>query len=286
VLPNALKERAFAADSSAGGTSLMRSRPSMLREPLANAGPAPLSSRQWQSMRPQLVLCQGAVAAERVALARALDSLYVVDRPIVSSRTGVAYGWIAELRTREPSIPDAPAILRAALRQGWRDTAARRLVAASLLARSAEEVRFVPLHPQDLLDGSLRTRLKRDPRPSRFVLELSDRAPLCDAAARARVATLRSLGARIAVTDLGVGDGGLASFAALEPDVVKLDKSLVRGIAASPTKRRVVASLVSLCVDLGVVVVGTGVEARAEAVSLAEIGCDLQQGAYFQGNRS
>ena len=45
-----------------------------------------------------------------------------------------------------------------------------------------------------------------------------------------RVTRLRALGYRIAIDDLGAGYAGLTSFAQLEPEVVKVDMSLVRGI--------------------------------------------------------
>ena len=38
------------------------------------------------------------------------------------------------------------------------------------------------------------------------------------------------MGYRIAVDDLGAGYAGLTSFAHLEPEVVKVDMSLIRGI--------------------------------------------------------
>ena len=55
---------------------------------------------------------------------------------------------------------------------------------------------------------------------------------------RARVDALRELGYRIAVDDLGAGYAGLTSFAQLEPEVVKLDMSLVRDIDADTTRQR------------------------------------------------
>ena len=47
----------------------------------------------------------------------------------------------------------------------------------------------------------------------------------------------------------------LSSFAILEPDVVKLDMSLVRGIHHEPVKRKLISSMTTLCKELGVLVV-------------------------------
>jgi CheY-like chemotaxis protein len=92
------------------------------------------------------------------------------------------------------------------------------------------------------------------------------------------VQSLRRLGFRLAVDDLGAGYAGLASFVGLEPEVVKIDMSLVRGIHREPVKRRLVTSIVELCRDLGTLVVAEGIETPDEREVLADIGCDLLQG--------
>jgi EAL domain-containing protein (putative c-di-GMP-specific phosphodiesterase class I) len=83
------------------------------------------------------------------------------------------------------------------------------------------------------------------------------------------------------VDDLGAGYAGLTSFAALEPDVVKLDMALVRGVDREPIKHRLVGSMTRLCRDLGILVVAEGVETSAEKEALQELGCDLLQGYLF-----
>ena len=72
---------------------------------------------------------------------------------------------------------------------------------------------------------------------SRVVLEITERASLDELGDVApRLAQLRGLGFRIAIDDLGAGYAGLTSFAQLEPEVVKVDMSLVRGIDSSDRK--------------------------------------------------
>jgi EAL domain-containing protein (putative c-di-GMP-specific phosphodiesterase class I) len=117
---------------------------------------------------------------------------------------------------------------------------------------------------------------------SRVVLEITERASLDDVAdSAARVAALRQLGFRIAIDDLGAGYAGLTSFANLEPEIVKLDMSLVRGVDTAPKKRKIIDSMTRLCKDMGILVVAEGVETVAERDALIEIGCDLLQGYLF-----
>ena len=97
-----------------------------------------------------------------------------------------------------------------------------------------------------------------------------------------RIARLRALGFQIAVDDLGAGYAGLSSFSQLEPDIVKLDMSLVRGIDSSSSKSSLVRSMVQVCTrDLGMRVVCEGVETSAERDTLERLGATLLQGYLF-----
>jgi len=139
---------------------------------------------------------------------------------------------------------------------------------------------FVNIHSLDLADASLLSSdgpLSRCAR--RVVIEVTERASLeAVPDARARIRTLREMGFRIAVDDLGAGYAGLSSFVALEPEIVKLDIGLVRGADAEPVKQKLIASICGLCRDLGILVVAEGVETASEREILVRLGCDLLQG--------
>jgi EAL domain-containing protein (putative c-di-GMP-specific phosphodiesterase class I) len=156
--------------------------------------------------------------------------------------------------------------------------------AAEGFAGAAEgTVLFVNLHAGDLCDDSLLASsapLSKIAR--RVVLEITERAALDEVKdARARVAQLRQMGFRIAIDDLGAGYAGLTSFAQLEPEVVKLDMSLVRDVHKEPTRRRLIHSMTELCREMGMLVVAEGVETESERDALAGLGCQLLQGYLF-----
>jgi len=67
----------------------------------------------------------------------------------------------------------------------------------------------------------------------------------------------------------------------LQPDIVKLDMELVRDIDSSPTRATLIASMLSLCNQLGIAVIAEGVETAAEHRKLRELDCELLQGYYF-----
>jgi len=215
-----------------------------------------------------------------------LDSLFVAHQPIVSMGERTLYAYEALLRSSEPALPTPGAVLEAAERLGRLDDLGRaiRSAAAGTLSKAPPDaLLFVNVHPSDLRDDALYDRSAPLGKvASRVVLEITERASLegLDAVA-SRVRELRDMGFRVAIDDLGAGYAGLTSLARLEPEVVKLDMSLVRGLHAHPTRRRLVESIAGVCRQLGMKVVSEGVETVEERDALMGLGCDLAQGYYF-----
>jgi EAL domain-containing protein (putative c-di-GMP-specific phosphodiesterase class I) len=217
---------------------------------------------------------------------RVLDSLWMAFQPVLRTVDGSLFGYEALLRSNERSLPHAGAILDAAERLGRTGElgrAIRSAVVPPLAQADPNALLFVNLHARDLLDEALFSPDAALSRVAdRVVLEITERAALDDVDdVRVKIARLRKMGFRIAVDDLGAGYAGLTSFATLEPELVKLDMSLVRGIDQSSTKQKLVRSVTSLCKELGMMVVGEGVETSAERDTLIDSGCDLLQGYLF-----
>ena len=216
---------------------------------------------------------------------RALATLYMAYQPIVRPAARQVYAYEALVRPTERGL-DNPGRLFAAAERLMRTQELGRVIrdrVASQLAASPCELVFVNLHPLDLLDDAL---YSPDAPLSRFarrvVLEITERAALEDLGdVPGCVAALRRLGYRIAVDDLGSGYSSLSSVAQLEPEVVKLDLSLVRGIDGCPIKQRLIQAMVEMFARLGNAVVAEGVETADEARTLRELGCELFQGFLF-----
>jgi EAL domain-containing protein (putative c-di-GMP-specific phosphodiesterase class I)/CheY-like chemotaxis protein len=217
---------------------------------------------------------------------KALDSLWMAYHPILRAQDGHVYGYEALLRSKEASLPHPGAVLDAAERLNMLDILGRtiRERSAGPMQNAPEgTVLFVNLHTTDLLDPTL---MSPDTPLSKIaknvVLEITERASLDQVKdVRARVAALREMGFRIAVDDLGAGYAGLTSFALLEPEIVKLDMTLVRDVHLSSTKQKLVRSMTQLAHDMGMMVVGEGVETTEERDSLILLGCDLLLGFLF-----
>jgi EAL domain-containing protein (putative c-di-GMP-specific phosphodiesterase class I) len=217
---------------------------------------------------------------------RALAGIRMAFQPMVApSRRGTA-AYEALLRTQEPSLARPADLLDAAERLGQVHAlgrAVRSAVASSIHDVPQNVDIFVNLHPMDLQDPDLyRPDAPLSLFACRVVLEVTERAPLDDQPDLSqRVALLRELGYRIALDDLGAGYAGLSALTRLDPDVVKLDSSLVHDLDKKPLNHKVVGTIIQLCNQLGMAVVAEGVESLGEAIVLEKMGCDLLQGYHF-----
>jgi EAL domain-containing protein (putative c-di-GMP-specific phosphodiesterase class I) len=212
---------------------------------------------------------------------RARDGLWMAYQPVLWARDGTCFGHEALLRTTAPDVPNPGVFLDIAERLEKVPKLGRELrsIIAGDLDTMTEAV-LVNIHPLELTDPELGA--DTDPlslHADRIVLEITERASLEGVSdLRERMVRLRDRGFRVAVDDLGAGYAALSSFASLEPDLVKIDMSLVRDVDSHHTKRKLVASISELCRDLGILVVAEGVETEAEHQVLVELGCDLLQG--------
>jgi EAL domain-containing protein (putative c-di-GMP-specific phosphodiesterase class I)/DNA-binding NarL/FixJ family response regulator len=218
--------------------------------------------------------------------ATALDSAWMAYQPIISWSEKRIIAFEALVRPTHAALPNPGALIHAAEQLGRVQQMGRRLrdvVAIRMAEETAPPDIFVNLHGLDLIDelllspDALLTKLAKH-----VVLEVTERASLEEVKdLSVRIKRLRALGFRIALDDLGAGYSGLTLFAQLQPEIVKIDMSLIRDIDREPTKKRLVRSMIDLCRDMGIKVVCEGVETLAERDTLVEIGGDLFQGFYF-----
>lgn len=85
----------------------------------------------------------------------------------------------------------------------------------------------------------------------------------------------------VALDDFGAGHSNLDRIPLLQPDLIKLDRSLISHIDRHFHKQEVVKSFVRLASRTGCQVLGEGVERIEEALTLLECGVDVFQGFHF-----
>jgi EAL domain-containing protein (putative c-di-GMP-specific phosphodiesterase class I) len=217
----------------------------------------------------------------------AIGSLWIAYQPVVRANKREIFGYEALVRSDSTTLA-APIDLFSVAEQVGRlhelGRAIRARIAGDAALAPPRAALLVNLHAQDLNDPELTAPgapLSRI--AERVILEVTERSRLDSVQGIvAKVAALRQLGFRVAVDDLGAGYAGLSSFVLLEPDLIKIDMSLVRGIDASRTKQTIVQSMLRLAADqLGLSVICEGVETQAEHDKLVALGAELFQGNLF-----
>ena len=206
----------------------------------------------------------------------------VLFQPIVGLSTGVRSG--AEALARFPGewgvAPDG--VFAEAHEVGLGDDL--ELLALGRAAAALDRVDgYVGMNvsPRTLLSprcGELLSRLPLD----RVVLELSEHEQVRDyPALRKTLAPLRAAGMRLAIDDVGAGYSSLRHIVSTEPDVIKMDRSIVSGIDTDPLLTTLAQSLVAFAHSFDVCVVAEGIETPAEHAVLRELGVDGGQGWLF-----
>jgi len=92
---------------------------------------------------------------------------------------------------------------------------------------------------------------------------------------------LRNLGVRLAIDDFGTGYSSLSYLRWFPVDVLKLDKSFVKGIESNPKVVSLVNGIINLAQGLGLQTVAEGIERAEQLPELNAVHCNLGQGYYF-----
>lgn len=115
----------------------------------------------------------------------------------------------------------------------------------------------------------------------RVVLEVLESEVHDESAFISAVHAARRAGYLVALDDFGAGHSNFDRVWRLQPDIVKLDRSLVCGATQSRRRLRVVTQIVSLLHECGSLVLMEGVETAEEALVAIEADADFVQGYYF-----
>jgi EAL domain-containing protein (putative c-di-GMP-specific phosphodiesterase class I) len=114
------------------------------------------------------------------------------------------------------------------------------------------------------------------------ILEITEHAAVADYDRLvAALAPLRALGLRVSVDDAGAGYASLRHILALEPDILKLDISLTRGIDHDCKRRALASALIAFAREINTGITAEGVESEAELETLSALGVTHVQGYYL-----
>jgi EAL domain-containing protein (putative c-di-GMP-specific phosphodiesterase class I) len=146
-----------------------------------------------------------------------------------------------------------------------------------LFINAQPEVLTHPIHGPGLVADILACGIP----PARVAIEILETPQPRNGVLADAVAQLRLHGFLIALDDFGAGETNLSRVWDLQPDVVKLDRELIRQAATSHLKARSLLRLVGLLHEIGTLVAVEGVETEAEALLCLDCDADFAQGYYF-----
>jgi EAL domain-containing protein (putative c-di-GMP-specific phosphodiesterase class I) len=151
----------------------------------------------------------------------------------------------------------------------------------------------INVSPENILNGSIQRALQGAPL-HRIVLEVTEHVAIPDYAKFGeQLAALRHnpgdpfpgagtkdaySGIRLAIDDAGSGYASFLHILQLNPDIIKLDISLIRDIDTDPTRRALTAALVGFARETGSHIVAEGVETHAELKALEQLHVHIAQG--------
>lgn len=206
-------------------------------------------------------------------------------QPIYDTSTGTIFAHEALLRTPEGGgagqvLGQVTETNRYSFDQSCRVKAIE--LAARLDMTERLSINFLPnavYNPDHCIQATLWAADKHDFPIENIIFEFTEGEQIRDTAhIRNIVARYKARGFSTALDDFGAGFAGLSLLADVQPDIVKIDMELIRGIDADPVRRAIVTATKRLCDDLGITVIAEGVETEAELAVLTDGGITLIQG--------
>ncbi len=117
--------------------------------------------------------------------------------------------------------------------------------------------------------------------PHRVVIEILEQGMLDELRLGEAVQFFRKQGFLIALDDFGAGHSNFDRVWNLQPDIVKLDRSMTTQAGSSLRIRRMMPVMVSLLHEAGSLVLMEGIETEGEALMAMDADADFVQGYYF-----
>ena len=218
------------------------------------------------------------------------SQLYPHLQPIVSLADGITYGYEALIRGRvgEREV-NGGEIVQAAKAHGaifTLDLVGRTVALEQAMPKLAkDQVLFVNFTPTAIYDPQvcLRTtwaiarRLGLPMENICFETVESEEFPDLSFL-RGILDEYRARGAMVALDDLGAGHSSLSYLKELRPDIVKLDRELVTGLAEDPARQRLLGAMIDYAHELDIRVVAEGIETEDDLAATRALGADFGQG--------
>ncbi len=142
-------------------------------------------------------------------------------------------------------------------------------------------INFMPnavYEPRACIRLTLATAMKTGFPLNRIIFEFTETEKLDSVHVLNILRTYRDIGFMTAIDDFGAGYSGLGLLTQFQPDIVKLDMDMIRGIDRDPVRRVIVRNTLNMLADLNITPLCEGVETAGELSVLRDLGVVLVQG--------
>jgi len=147
---------------------------------------------------------------------------------------------------------------------------------------------FINLSPKSVYDSELTSDLfleyvdSKGISPKNIVFEITERVGVIDFSSfKDALDKIRKKGFRIGIDDMGTRYSSLHTVAEINPDFIKYDMALVRGIEFNNIKKAIVETLVPFSEKINATVIAEGIENTREYKTLKSLGVKYGQGFLF-----
>ena len=212
-----------------------------------------------------------------------LDAISPVFLPVVELAKRQVKGY--ELLARFSSGPPAPPGMwfESAAKLGLTAPLERRIMRTGFaVAESLPEGTFLALNitAEALLSPQIQQLFQERKSYGNLVLEVSEDHVQQPGVAEA-LTGFRAGGGRLAVDDIGSGFSNLRDVLMLKPDILKVDRAIIRGVDRDKTKLAIVDGLGRMAARMEIPLLAEGIEKREELSVLEQLGVPLGQGYLF-----
>jgi diguanylate cyclase (GGDEF)-like protein len=221
------------------------------------------------------------------------QNIRMVYQPIVSLFDGSLFGYEALTRGPEMSTFHSPsALFEYAEKEGYLyelEKLAREKAIQNSILQHKQQMLFINISSPVIIDPkfkagqTLEILQQKGLSPNNVVFEITERSSIEDFTLAKKVLEhYRNQGYKIAIDDAGAGYSSLQAIAELQPDFIKVDRSLVQNIHKFKIKEYIMETFVTFAQKMNIHLIAEGIEDEEELMKLSRMGVHYVQG-YLLG---
>ena len=219
-------------------------------------------------------------------------SVQYAFQSIISAKTGEIYGYEALMRVRSKIFQSPLELIRAA-KNGAKLYEIERLTWTKALAdfQALADMGILGENTHIFINSIANSRLEPEDEVAlerqyphllkHIVMEILETESSNENCAIHKLQVIKRWGGQIALDDFGTGYNSEYALLTIQPNIIKIDRSIISGCDKDISRRIIIHNLVMLARTKQILVLAEGVETEDEMKTVIACGVDLMQGYYF-----